>query len=88
MARATKGRLTSKERRGASRLFERSATCFPGGLTALRIRRHELPIQRLLLGWLTTLGIGLGAPESHAQPAEPEPARPAAKRKPRAKAGS
>ena len=74
MARATQGRAIPKERLDASRLLERSATWFRTGLTAIRIRRRELPIQRLLLGSVTTLGIGLSAPESHAEPADPEQA--------------
>jgi hypothetical protein len=61
-------------RREATRLLELSARLIRSGLTALRIRPRELPIQRLLIGGVTSLGIGLGAPESHAEAPEPAPA--------------
>jgi hypothetical protein len=56
------------------RLLGRSAAFVRTGLTALGIRRRELPIQRLLLGSVTTLGVGLGAAESYAQEVEPNTA--------------
>jgi hypothetical protein len=62
------------EGRAIRRLLQRSATWIRGGLTPIPIRRRELRIQRLLLGSATTLGIGLGVPESHAQPTAAEPA--------------
>jgi hypothetical protein len=67
-------RWPSVEAAVASRLLQRSAAWIRSGFTAIRIRRRELRIQRLLLSSVTTLGIGLAAPESHAEPAEPEPA--------------
>lgn len=52
--------------------MQRFAGWVGGRLTAIRIRRRELPIQRLLLGATAVLGIGLVAPASPAEAAEPE----------------